>query len=139
MKTTEEIVGYLTEWCRDKIRYSLAILAFLLFACANEKTEKIFDFKCDNKQNNHILNIQYDRLQSKLKLISYERIKQGDEKIIGKEFNTFEKEEEVLAKIPRDWDMEGGDAFLNLKSGELKIVNIEDGKETKDILNCKRI
>lgn len=23
METTEEIVGYLTEWCRDRIRYSL--------------------------------------------------------------------------------------------------------------------
>ena len=118
---------------------AVAVLTFLLSACATEKTEKIFDFQCDDKPYTHTLNIQYDRLQSKLKLISYERVKQGNEKIIGKEFNTFEKEEEVLAKIPRDWDMEGGDAFLNLKSGELKIVNIEDGKETKEILNCKRI
>lgn len=118
---------------------AVAILTFLLFACATEKTEKIFDFKCETPNTTFLTNIQYDRRQNKFRIISAEDETGNIERIIGKEYNAFEKKDEVLIKITKDESRGGGDAFLNLKSGKLKIVNIEDGKEAKEILNCKRI
>ena len=108
-------------------------------ACSNEKAG-IFDFECTSRLfADYQLNIQYDRTKNKFRFISYEK-KGEDEKIIGKEFDTFEKNEEVLFQIKETWDLPEGDAFLNLKSGKLKMPYLEKGGETKQTtLECKRV
>jgi hypothetical protein len=93
------------------------LIGVLLGACSNEKAG-IFDFEC-GKQSEGVLNIQYDRTKNKFRFISYEE-KGKDEKIIGKEYDTFEKKGEVLFKIKESWELTDGDAFLNLNSGRVK-------------------
>ena len=117
----------------------LGLIGVLLGACSNEKAG-IFDFECTRKSfADIVMNIQYDRTESKLKFISFEK-KGGDEKIIGKEYDTFEKKGEVLFKIKESWELTDGDAFLNLNSGRLKMPYLEKGGEIKQTtLECKRI
>ena len=113
------------------------LIGVLLGACSNEKAG-IFDFEC-GKQSEGVLNIQYDRTKNKFRFISYEE-KGKDEKIIGKEYDTFEKKGEVLFKIKESWELTDGDAFLNLNSGRLKMPYLEKGGEIKQTtLECKRI
>lgn len=114
---------------------AVAVLTVLLFACSTQKTEKIFDFKCENKNPSFAANIQYNREQGKYKLISIEE-KNGDEKIMGKIYDAFEKNEEVLVKVTEDLDVDAGEIFLNLKSGRMVTKN-EGG--SKEVYNCKRI
>jgi hypothetical protein len=113
------------------------LIGVLLGACSNEKAG-IFDFEC-GKQSEGVLNIQYDRTKNKFRFISYEE-KGKDEKIIGKEYDTFEKKGEVLFKIKESWELTDGDAFLNLNSGRLKMPYLEKGGEIKQTtLECKRV
>ena len=107
----------------------------LLGACSTQKTEKIFDFECESKNPPFIANIQYDREHSKYKLISIEEV-DGDEKIMGKIYDAFEKNGEVLVRQRKDMDVDAGDIFLNLKSGKM-IIKVAG--ESKEVYNCKRI
>ena len=110
-----------------KTTIPLGLIGVLLDACSNEKVE-IFDFECTRTSFEDKLYTQYDRTKNKFRFISYEK-KGEDEKIIGKEFDTFEKNEEVLFQIKDTWDFTEGDAFLNLKSGKLKMPLLEKGRE----------
>lgn len=114
---------------------AIAVLTVLLFACSTQKTEKIFDFKCESKNPPFIANIQYDREHSKYKLISVEEV-DGDEKIMGKIYDAFEKDGEVLVRQRKDIDVDAGDIFLNLKSGKM-IIKVAG--ESKEVYYCKRI
>ena len=118
---------------------AVAVLTFLLFACSTQKTEKIFDFECTSKSfADIVMNIQYDSTKNKFRFISYE--KGEDEKIMGNEFDTFEKNGEVLFKIKDTWDLPEGDVFLNLKSGKLKMPYPQkDGEIKQTAVECKRI
>jgi len=121
-----------------KTTIPLGLIGVLLGACSNEKVE-IFDFECTRTSFEDKLYTQYDRTKNKFRFISYEK-KGEDEKIIGKEFDTFEKNEEVLFQIKDTWDFTEGDAFLNLKSGKLKMPLLEKGREINQaIIECKRI
>jgi hypothetical protein len=117
----------------------LGLIGVLLGACSNKKVE-IYDFECGRKSfEDAQMNIQYDSTKSKIRFISIEK-KGEDEKIIGKEYDTFEKKGEVLFKIKEDWELTEGDAFLNLNSGRLKMPYLEKDLEIKQAtLECKRI
>ena len=121
-----------------KITIFLGLIGVLLGACSNEKAG-IFDFECTSKSfADIVMNIQYDSTKNKFRFISYEKGK--DEKIMGNEFNTFEKNGEVLFKIKDTWDLPEGDVFLNLKSGKLKMPYPEkDGEIKQTAVECKRI
>jgi hypothetical protein len=113
------------------------LIGVLLGACSNEKAG-IFDFEC-GKQSEGVLNIQYDRTKNKFRFISYEE-KGKDEKILGIEFDTFEKDEEVLFKINNTWELANGDVFLNLKNGTIKMPYYDrQAKIKQQTIECKRI
>ena len=121
-----------------KTTICLGLIGVLLGACSNKKAG-IFDFECTSKSfADIVMNIQYDRTKNKFRFISYEKGK--DEKIMGNEFDTFEKNGEVLFKIKDTWELPEGDVFLNLNSGRLKMPYLEKGGEIKQAtLECNRV
>jgi len=129
----KKLLGY------KKTTISLGLIGVLLGGCSNKKAG-IYDFECTRKSfADIVMNIQYDRTKNKYRFISYEKNGE-DEKIIGKEFDTFEKNEEVLFQIKETWDFTEGDVFLNLKSGKLKMPLLEKGGKIKQAtIECKRI
>jgi hypothetical protein len=90
---------------------AVAVLTFLLFACATEKTKEVKNFECRDRPYTHTLNLQYDKEESKVKLISFEDTKGENEKVLGETFDAFEKEGIVIWKVQRD-DGYKADVFL---------------------------
>jgi hypothetical protein len=117
---------------------AVAILTSLISSCSIKNTKKIENFECKNRPYTHTLNLQYDKEEGKVKLISFEDTKGENEKILGETFDAFEKEEIVIWKVQRD-DGYKADAFFNLKQMKLEI---KDGggeqKALEQTLDCKK-
>ena len=118
---------------------ALAILISSISSCSIKNTKKIENFECRNRPYSYTLNLQYDKEEGKIKLISFKDTKGENEKVLGEIFDAFEKEETVIWKVQRD-DGYKADAFFNLKQMKLELK--DGGGETKaigQILDCKRI
>jgi len=98
-------------------------------------------FECidaSNENDVYSLHYEYDKVGKKMLFISGKGEKGGKETIVGKKYDVYEKQGQLLWKGRVD---EGNsfDNFLDLKTMRLNLFYDRGGNEYKEIYECKKL